>query len=181
MEAAQPCLRVIPVRCAPKRYPCPTCGQKGRRKDTHTRRVRDIAYREIVLLEITVGEYRATCGCCKTFRSHVEGVEPCAEYSNRNREAVLNRLLDDILSMERLKQAMQRDFLIDLSDAFCTNVWTGKFVRSIGPNTGNGRWNNSPAICASTKFPWAIGRCCWPPILSAICPWSLRLGAGQGD
>jgi hypothetical protein len=84
----------------------------------HTRRVRDIAYREIVLLEIEVGEYRARCSCCKTFRAQVEGIAPRAEYTNRVREAVLDRLLDDRMSMERLRHALHRDFHLDLSDGF---------------------------------------------------------------
>jgi hypothetical protein len=118
MEALQPRVRVERRHCAPKSYPCPRCGQRGRRKQTHTRRVRDIAYHEIRILEITVGEYRARCGCCKTFRSQVAGVEPRAEYTNRVRDAVLDRLLDDRMNMERLRQALHRDFHLDLSDGF---------------------------------------------------------------
>jgi len=118
MDALQPRVRVERLSCAPKTFPCPYCGAKGRRKDVHTRRVRDIAYREIRVLEIEVGEYRARCSCCKTFRSQVEGVEPRAEYTNRVREAVIDRLLDDGMSMERLRQALQRDFLLNLSEGF---------------------------------------------------------------
>lgn len=118
MEALEPRVRVERLSCAPKTFPCPQCGKRGRRKDVHTRYVRDIAYREIVILELEVGEYRARCSCCKTFRAQVEGVEPRAEYSNRVREAVIDRLLDDRMSVERLRQALQRDFHLDLSDGF---------------------------------------------------------------
>src|SRR5262245_58055489 len=118
MDAVQPRIRVERVSCAPKTCACPHCGKKGRRKDVHTRRVRDIAYREIVLLEIEVGEYRARCSCCKTFRALVQGIEPRAEYTNRVREAVLDRLLDDRMSIERLRRALKRDFHLDLSDGF---------------------------------------------------------------
>jgi hypothetical protein len=109
---------VVRQSSAPKTYPCPKCGKPGRRKQVHTRRVRDIAYREIVFIELEVGEYRARCGCCKTFRAQVEGIEARAEYTNRVREAVIDRLLDDSMSMERLRQALQRDFHLDLSDGF---------------------------------------------------------------
>src|SRR6516225_10642604 len=112
MDAEQRRTRVERVSCAPKTCACPHCGKKGRRKDVHTRRVREIAYREIVVLEIEVGEYRARCSCCKTFRAQVEGIEPRAEYTNRVREAVLDRLLDDRMSMERLRLALQRDFFL---------------------------------------------------------------------
>jgi hypothetical protein len=118
MDTLQPRVRVVPLRCAPKTYPCPHCGKRGRRKTTHSRPVRDIAFQEVLILEITVGEYRARCSCCKTFRSRIDGVEPRAEYSNRVREAVIDRLLDDTMSVERLRQAMRRDFHLDLSEGF---------------------------------------------------------------
>jgi len=118
MDALQPRVRVQRLACAPKTFPCPHCGKRGRRKDVHTRRVRDIAYREIVILEIEIGEYRARCSCCKTFRAQPQGIEPRAEYTNRVRDAVIDRLLDDSMSMERLRQALQRDFYLNLSDGF---------------------------------------------------------------
>jgi len=118
MEALEPRARVVQRHCAPRTYPCPRCGQRGRRKQTHTRVVRDIAYGEIVVLELTIGEYRARCSCCKTFRAQVDGIEPRAAYTNRVRDAVLDRLLDDGMSMERLRAALQRDFCLDLSDGF---------------------------------------------------------------
>src|SRR6266849_8248355 len=118
MEAAQPRVRVLHRRCAPKTFPCPHCGQTGRRKGVHTRLVRDIAYREIFILELEIGEYRARCSCCKTFRAQIDGIEPRAEYTNRVREAVIDRLLDDRMSVERLRLALQRDFHLDLSDGF---------------------------------------------------------------
>jgi len=83
--------------------------------------VRDLAYGHTLLVELTVGEYRAACDCCKTFRSHLDGIEPRAEYTNRVREAVIDRLLDDGLSVNRLQQAMRRDFLLDLSAGFLSD------------------------------------------------------------
>jgi transposase-like protein/transcription elongation factor Elf1 len=118
MDATSPHVRVIRRRCAPKTFPCPHCGERGRRKDTHTRRVRDIAFGAVVFIELTVGEYRARCGCCKTFRAQVPGIEARAEYTNRVRDAVIDRLLDDGMSLHRLQRALQRDFLLDLSDGF---------------------------------------------------------------
>ena len=118
MDALKPRVRVRYLSCAPRRFPCPHCGKRGRRKDTHTRSVRDIAYREIIILKIKVGEYRARCSCCKTFRAQFPGIEPRAEYTNRVREAVIDRLLDDNMSVERLHQALKRDFCLDLSDGF---------------------------------------------------------------
>jgi Transposase len=118
MAVVQARTRVVRRRCAPHTFPCPHCGTPGRRKHTPTRRVRDIAYQQILLLELTVGEYRARCGCCKTFRAQLAGIEPRAEYSNRVRQAVIDRLLQDGMSMQRLQQALARDFHLDLSDGF---------------------------------------------------------------
>jgi hypothetical protein len=44
----------IPVHCSPKKAPGPNCGQHGRRKRRlPPRRVRTVAYKAIVYLEIT--------------------------------------------------------------------------------------------------------------------------------
>ncbi len=118
MDAIEPRVRVVKRQCAPATFPCPHCGRAGRFKQAHTRLVRDIAYGEILVVELTVGEYRARCSCCKTFRSHVEGIELRAQYTNRVREAVIDRLLDDTMSMERTREALQRDFHLDLSQGF---------------------------------------------------------------
>ena len=110
--------RRISVSCCAKTHPCPTCGKRGRRKDVFTRDVRSIAFHEIVILEITYGEYRAMCDCCKTFRSSPPGVDPRCLYDNRVRDAVLDRLIEDGLSIPKIQTAMRRDFLLDLSEGF---------------------------------------------------------------
>jgi hypothetical protein len=61
--------RRVAVSCCSQTHPYPTCGKRGRRKDVLRRDVRSIAFHEVVILEITYGEHRATCDCCKTFRS----------------------------------------------------------------------------------------------------------------
>jgi len=117
MDAKAP-VRVIPVRCASKKAPCPSCGKLGRRKRTHQRDVRSIAYQEIVILRITYGEYESRCDCCKSFRTHPDDVLPKAKYDNKVREAVLAGILDDHLNVEAVRRRMQRDFLLDLSTGF---------------------------------------------------------------
>jgi hypothetical protein len=67
---------VIPLRCAPKKAPCPKCGKPGRRKRTKTRRVRTVAYKAIAYLEITYGEYGTRCDRSTTFSNNPEGVLP---------------------------------------------------------------------------------------------------------
>jgi len=110
--------RVIPVRCAPKKAPCPSCGKLGRRKRTHERDVRTIAYKEIAILRITYGEYESRCECCKSFRTHPEDVLPKAKYDNKVRDAVLAGILEDQLNVEAVRRRMERDFLLDLSTGF---------------------------------------------------------------
>lgn len=113
-------------RNAPQHAPCPHCGALGNRKDTVSRTVRGIAYGVILLLHVTTGEYRATCGCCTTFRTQVDGIEPKAKYTNSVREAVLDRLLEDRLNVERLQVALRRDFLLELSTGFVYDCLRGK-------------------------------------------------------
>lgn len=119
MEAVEVDVRYVQVRCCAKTAPGPTCGKRGRRKQVlPPRRVRTIAYKQVVYLEITAAEYYAKCGCCKTFRSHPEGVEPRCHYDNRVREAVLARIVEDRMSIPNLRKALKRDFLLDLLEGF---------------------------------------------------------------
>ncbi len=103
------------VRCAPKTHPCPACGKRGRRKRHLRRRIRSLAYRQEAWLDVHYAEYRALCGRRKSFRSWPLDVPPKSTYCPLVRQAVLDRLLDDGLNVERTRQAMRRDFLLDLS------------------------------------------------------------------
>ncbi len=118
METRRPRVRTIPLKYAPNKAPCPRCGKLGHRKQVLSRQVRTIAYHEIVYLDITYGEYRARCRCCSTVRTHPPGVESKALYDNKVRQAVLDRILDDDMSIERVIHSMRRDFFLDLSDGF---------------------------------------------------------------
>lgn len=122
MGTEAPTSVVIPVRCAPKKAPCPNCGKRGLRKRTLTRSVRTVAYKAVAVLEVTYGEYAARCGCCTTFRNHPEGVPPKAKYDNRVRDLVLDRLLKDGMSIERALASIRREFLLDLSTGFVYGV-----------------------------------------------------------
>jgi transposase-like protein len=113
---------VIPVFCAPKKAPCPTCGKRGRRKRILTRTVRTVAYKTVAVLEITYGEYEARCDCCTTFRTTPEDVLPKAKYDNKVRDLVLGRIIEDGMSIERVLQSLMREFLLDLSTGFVYDV-----------------------------------------------------------
>lgn len=118
MGTGAPTPAVIPVHAAPKKAPCPKCGKLGRRKRTFTRRVRTVAFKAIVSLEITCGEYGARCDCCKTFRNSPDGVLPRALYDNKVRDLVLDRILKDGMSVERTLESLGREYLLDLSTGF---------------------------------------------------------------
>jgi Transposase len=126
MSPEAPTTTFIPVRCAPQKAPCPHCGTLAIRKRTCTRTVRTIAYKAIAFLEITYGEYQARCDCCTTFRNTPEGVLPKAQYDNRVRDLVLERLLDDGMSVERALASIRREFLLDLSPGFVYDVLRGR-------------------------------------------------------
>jgi hypothetical protein len=110
--------RIRVVRCAPKTHPCPTCGKRGRRKRHLHRRIRSLAYRQEALLDVHYAEYRSRCACRKYFRSWPLDVPPKSDYDEAVRQAVLDRLLEDGLNVERTRAAMKRDFLLDLSSGF---------------------------------------------------------------
>jgi Transposase len=111
-----PMVRV--VRCAPKSHPCPTCGRHGHRKRPLHRRIRSLAYRQVAYLDVHYAEYQAICGCCKFFRSWPLDVPPKAGYDGLVRAAVLDRILEDGLNVQRTRQALQRDFFLNLSEGF---------------------------------------------------------------
>src|SRR5215475_5650485 len=98
-QKPQPGEKVVPVRCQPLTYPCPTCGCRGHRRHRYDRFVRSLAYGQGLWLHVFYAEYRARCSCRKYFRSCPPQVCPKAEYDNLVREAVLNRVLDDGLNV----------------------------------------------------------------------------------
>jgi hypothetical protein len=110
--------QVIDIRCQPKTHPCPTCGKRGRRVRRLDRRVRSLAYKRVVWLRVFYAEYRARCSCCRFFRSWPLDVPQKADYDDLVRQAVLDRILEDGLNVERTRAALQRDFLLDLSSGF---------------------------------------------------------------
>jgi transposase-like protein len=111
-------VRQFSRRHAPRQAPCPHCGRPGRRKQLLHRTVRDLAYREVVLVHLTTAEYRARCGCCRTFRTQVDGLDAKARYTQRVRQAVLDRLLEDRMSLEGVQAALARDFDLALSTGY---------------------------------------------------------------
>ena len=69
-------------------------------------------------LDVHYAEYQARCSCCKSFRSWPLDVPAKADYDDLVRQAVLDRILDDGLNVERTLAAMRRDFFLKLSEGF---------------------------------------------------------------
>ncbi len=120
-----PLVRV--VRCAGKTHPCPHCGKRGRRKRPLHRRIRSLAYRQVAYLDVYYAEYQGRCPCCKFFRSWPLDSPPKSDYDDLVRLAVLDRLLEDGLNVLRTIVAMNRDFLLRLSEGFIYDClrWAG--------------------------------------------------------
>jgi hypothetical protein len=112
----KPIVRV--VRCAGKTQPCPHCGKRGHRKRPLYRRIRSLAYRQEAYVDVHYAEYQACCRCCKFFRSWPLDSPAKCDYDERVRLAVLDRLLEDGLNVQRAIAAMRRDFLLKLSEGF---------------------------------------------------------------
>jgi hypothetical protein len=72
----------------------------------------------VAYLDVHYAEYRATCACCRFFRSWPLDVPPKADYDGLVRAAVLDRILDDGLNVERARAALQRDFFLNVSEGF---------------------------------------------------------------
>ena len=88
----QPGEKVVPVRCQPKTYPCPSCGRHGHRKRRLDRFVRSLDYGRGRWLHVFYAEYTARCDCRKSFRSWVPNSCPKANYDNlRDQQKQLNR------------------------------------------------------------------------------------------
>lgn len=122
MSAETPTPIIIPRHCAPKKAPCPHCGKHGSRKRKITRMVRTVAYKAVVFIQYTCGEYQARCQCSKTFRNTPDSVLPKALYDNKVRDLVLDRILKDGMSVERTLESLSREFFLDLSSGFVYDV-----------------------------------------------------------
>ena len=130
----------------PQEGPLPEVRQtRPSQADSSPARVRTVAYKAIAYLEITCGEYQARCDCCTTFRNTPEDVLPRALYDNKVRDLVLERILEDGMSVERTLESLRREFLLDLSTGFVYDV-----LRDHAAPTRHGR--------ASPQGPGALQR-----------------------
>jgi hypothetical protein len=83
----------------------------------------------VAYLDVHYAEYKARCRCCKYFRSWPLDVPPKADYDGRVRDALLDRLLDDGLNVQRALTAIRRDFYLELSEGFAYDCLRWKVAR----------------------------------------------------
>jgi transposase len=130
--------KIVRKVCAPRKYPCPTCGKKGRRQFIKSRFVRHLAPTQPLYWEVVIGVYKARCQCCKFFSSTVEGVEPSADYTNAVREKVVNLLVRDQLSGYGVQRHLEEDFLLHVSIGYVHNCLDLAKKKSMNQVTGSG-------------------------------------------
>ena len=100
----------------PAYYPCPQCGQRGKRNHSITREVRHVAAlhrRSWIVAE--VGVYEATCDCCKYFQAPIAGVPYRGRYSYEVRNTVANALIRDRMPYGLVINRMREEHDLSLS------------------------------------------------------------------
>jgi len=123
-------------RCAPKTWPCPICGMRGRRERERTRTVRHLAHDREAFWEITVGVYFAKCACSrqvlrfnakgkkligkpmKYFTSTVKGVELGADYTDAVHRKIVDLIVRDRMTNDQVIAHLQEDFHLSVSVGF---------------------------------------------------------------
>lgn len=100
----------------PVSYPCPQCGQSGKRNHSITRKVRHVAAlhrRSWIVAE--VGVYEARCDCCKYFQASIPGVPYRGRYSYEVRNTVANALIRDRMPYGLVINRMREEHDLSLS------------------------------------------------------------------
>lgn len=100
----------------PKYYPCPRCGQKGKRKHVLTRHIPHVAAlhrRAWIVAE--VGVYQARCGCGKYFQAAIPGVPYKGRSSYEVRNSVATALIRDRLPYRLVIERIREDHVLALS------------------------------------------------------------------
>jgi hypothetical protein len=93
------------------------------------RRLRSLAYCQVLWNEFNYAEYRARCGCCKYFRTFPHDVPPKVDYDATIRQAVEDGVLHDRLNVQQTRAAMPRDFGVDLSAGFVSDCLRWQVAR----------------------------------------------------
>lgn len=110
------------VSRAPKSWPCPDCGKRGRRFAFGLRRAVDAELRRPAILEVKIGVYESQCNCQKVFESFHPELPKGWKFSRRVRELVVRGVVRDKLSVEDVRRRLLEEFRIKVSEG-CIHNW----------------------------------------------------------
>jgi len=121
-------LRVI----TPVRLPCPRCRRSGKRVGVVDAWARDMGYREEVWVHSKLGVYESRCACQDYFQAENPDAPHHWMYTVAVREAVVNAIVRDHLSSQKVQSRFQEDFLLELSQGFIFEclAWADKRFNS---------------------------------------------------
>jgi len=102
------------------------CGGTGVRRRLKERRVRDIDFRGLVTLVLSLGVYQ--CEKCKRyFTARVEGIRPKARFTDRVRARIVRALVLYNMAYEKVQDYMYIEFGLELSIGFLHNCFQWAF------------------------------------------------------
>ena len=107
---------------APKTWPCPVCGKRGRRYAFREREATDAELGRPAILKVKIGLYEARCDCQKVFESFHPELPKGWKFSHRVRELAINGVVRDKLSVEDVRRRLQEEFLVHVSEG-CVHKW----------------------------------------------------------
>lgn len=110
------------LRRAPKSWPCPVCGTRGRRYAFRDREAVDAELGRPAVLKVKVGLYKARCDCQSMFESSHPELPKGWRFSQRVRDLAVQGVVRDKLSVEDVRQRLREDFLVEVSEG-CIHNW----------------------------------------------------------
>jgi hypothetical protein len=121
---------------APRTFPCPDCGTRGRRVRKRVLEVIDLELHHRVKIVGTVGVYKSKCECCKYFTSEIREASKGTEYSNRVRDEVVRLVSKEGLTYEMVRERLRDDYLITVSIGTIHNWLKERGASPARPATG---------------------------------------------
>ncbi|NQU24045.1 MAG: hypothetical protein HQ567_22410 [Candidatus Nealsonbacteria bacterium] len=107
---------------APKTWPCPVCGKRGRRYAFRERQAVDAELGRPAVVKVRVGLYAARCECQKVFESFHPELPKGWKFSLRVRELAVSGVVRDKLSVEGVRERLREEFVVQVSEG-CVHKW----------------------------------------------------------
>lgn len=124
---------------APKTFPCPDCGVRGRRVRKRVLEVADLEPGQRVHIIGTVGVYKAKCACCKYFTSEIREASKGTEYSSRVRDEVVRLVTSEHMTYEHVREHMLDRYFIRISIGTIHNWLKERSVQPARPRQRRAR------------------------------------------